>query len=165
MLRPEMVNGTGTGMLGRIAVAATTMVVALPAVAGELNFDAAKRLVAGKLFAYSCFDGTTGAGRINPDGAVAGTIQIQGSGPLRFVTLPAGTVHNRNGSICATVKGLPISPCFNVVQTSPNHFRGSIWGLGFAYCDFTRRGGRIEMARANSRRAAMRAANVTSASE
>jgi hypothetical protein len=71
---------------------------------------------------------------------------------MHYVALPAGTIHNRGGSVCATVKGLPISPCFNVVQTSANKFRGSIWGLSFAYCEFTRRGGRIELAESQERR-------------
>ena len=33
------------------------------------------------MFAYTCFDGTTGAGRIYADGSVAGNIQVGGSGP------------------------------------------------------------------------------------
>lgn len=131
----------------RIPLIAIGLVAALPAKAGELKYDEAKRLIAGKLFSYSCFDGTTGAGRIQPDGSVAGTIRIQGAGPLRFVSFPAGTLHNRGGSVCAAVKGLPMAPCFKVVQTSPHTFRGTIFGLSFAYCDFTGRGGRMELAR------------------
>lgn len=138
-------------MLTRIAVTVAGLVAALPAAAGELNFEQAKRLVAGKLFSYTCFDGTTGAGRILADGSVRGSIRIQGNGRLRYVALPAGTIYNRGGSVCATVKGLPISPCFNVVETGVNRFRGSIWGLGFAYCDFTGRGGRVELAGNRSR--------------
>jgi hypothetical protein len=143
-------------MLARVGVVAAGLCFALPAGAGELNFDEAKRLVVGKFFSYSCFDGTTGAGRIQGDGSVAGSIRVQGSGQLRFVSLPAGTLHNRGGSVCATLKGLPISPCFNLVQTAANRFRGSIYGLSFAYCDFVRRGGRIEFARAASPRRAAR---------
>jgi len=37
------------------------------------------------------------------------------------------------------VRVVPIKPCFNLVQTDGDSFRGSISGLGFAYCDFTRR--------------------------
>lgn len=132
----------------RIPVIAIGLVAALPAKAGELKYDEAKHLIAGKLYSYSCFDGTTGAGRIQPDGSVVGTIRIKGSGPLRFVSLPAGTLHNRGGSVCATVKGLPMSPCFKLVQTSGDSFRGSIFGLSFAYCDFIGRGSRVKFARA-----------------
>ena len=135
----------------RAAVVATSLLATVPASAGDLKFDEAKRFVSGKLFSYACFDGTTGAGRIHADGSIAGSIRIQGSGPTRFVALPAGTLHNKGGSVCATVKGLPITPCFNVTQTDPNSFRGSIYGLGFAYCNFTRRGGRIELARSGAR--------------
>lgn len=138
-------------MLARIAASLVSLLVALPVVAEELDFEQAKRLVAGKMFSYTCFDGTTGAGRIHGDGSVVGTIRIQGTGPTRFVRFPPGTVHNRSGSVCASVRGLPISPCFNVVQTAANKFRGSIWGLSFAYCEFTRRGGRIELAEKSRR--------------
>jgi hypothetical protein len=31
---------------------------------------------------------------------------------------------------------LPIEPCFRVQRLDHNRFRGSISGLGFAYCDF-----------------------------
>jgi hypothetical protein len=34
---------------------------------------------------------------------------------------------------------MPFEPCFNLDRTNANSFRGSITGLGFAYCDFTRR--------------------------
>ena len=36
-----------------------------PAGAGELKPEEAKKFVAGKYFSYSCFEGTSGAGRIN----------------------------------------------------------------------------------------------------
>jgi hypothetical protein len=152
-------------MLARIAISLASLIVAFPAMADGLNFEQAKRLVAGKLFSYSCFDGTTGAGRIHIDGSVAGSIRVQGKGRLFHVALPAGTIHNREGSVCATVKGLPISPCFNVVQTGANQFRGSVWGLSFAYCDFTRRGGRLELAGSASRRRARSVVLTSTSSE
>jgi hypothetical protein len=134
-------------MSARIAAIGLGLLAALPAKAGELKYDEAKRLIAGKLFSYSCFDGSTGAGRIQADGSVVGTIRMQGAGPLRFVTFPAGTVHGNGGSICASVKGIPFAPCFKVVATSARTFRGSISGLNFAYCDFVGRGARLELAR------------------
>ena len=49
-----------------------------------------------------------------------------------------------------------MAPCFKVVQTSPHTFRGTIFGLSFAYCDFTGRGGRMELARSGRYRGAVR---------
>jgi hypothetical protein len=110
----------------------------IPTKAEELRADEARRFIAGKHFAYQCFDGTTGNGRINADGSVAGYIQIGGSGPRRYVVLPAGTLRAQGGRYCASLRGIPFEPCFNVDRTSSVSFRGSISGLGFAYCNFTR---------------------------
>jgi hypothetical protein len=68
------------------------------------------------------------------------------SGPVRYVTLPTGTIKLTADSICAALPRALIQPCFNVVQTSPHSFRGSLRGLGFAYCDFERRNARLELA-------------------
>ena len=46
-------------------------------------------------------------------------------------------------SVCAAVNGIPFQPCFNLDRTDAQSFRGSIAGLGFAYCDFTRRNIRL----------------------
>jgi len=54
----------------RRAVAVAVSVFAIPAQAGELAPEAARQFVAGKLFSYTCFEGTSGAGRINADGSV-----------------------------------------------------------------------------------------------
>jgi hypothetical protein len=116
------------------------MTVAAPVVAEELRPEQARRFVTGKLFAFSCFEGSRGAGRIHADGSVAGSVQMRGAGPVRFASLPAGTLQVKGDKVCASVKGMPFEPCFNVVQTSSHSFRGSISGFGFAYCDFTRRG-------------------------
>lgn len=117
---------------------------ASPAAAGQLKPDEARRFVAGKLFAYTCFEGTRGTGRIYQDGSVVGTLQIKGRAP-RFVALPAGTIKVSSSSICASVKGLVFQPCFDVDQTSAHSFRGSISGLGFAYCDFVRQNPRTRL--------------------
>ena len=46
------------------------LLTAAPAAAQQvLTGEEARAFVAGKLFAYSCFDGTRGAGRIFADGA------------------------------------------------------------------------------------------------
>src|SRR5262249_51262606 len=97
-----------SGMVGRcIVVVAGVLAAWSQAVAGELKPDEAKKFVAGKYFSYSCFAGTVGAGRINADGSVVGTIQIRGSGPARLVALPTGTIQVQPDSICATLRGMP----------------------------------------------------------
>ena len=122
-------------MLRGVMVAAAVL-AAVPAMAGEMSGDEAKRWVTGKLFSYNCFEGTRGAGRVFADGSVIGTVQFQGTGPVRRAFLPANTLRVKSGVVCASVKGLPIEPCFNLVKTDSNSFRGSISGLGFAYCNF-----------------------------
>lgn len=117
-----------------------------PAAAAEMKPEDAKRFIAGKLFSYSCFDGTKGAGRIQADGSVVGTMQVN-SGRMRFVALPAGTIKLTSESICAALPHAIIQPCFNVVQTSPTSFRGSLKALSFAYCDFQRHNPRMDLAR------------------
>jgi hypothetical protein len=141
-----------SGMWGRGVVAVAGIIAAMPAWAGELKPVAAelkpveaKRFIAGKYFSYTCFEGTSGAGRINADGSVIGTIQVRGSGPLQLVTLPTGTIRVQPDSICASLRGMPFQPCFRVQQTDARSFRGSLSGFGFAYCDFTRRNPRLEI--------------------
>ena len=53
-------------MLARFVLGAVTAgAVIAPALAGQMmNADEARRFVAGKVFAFTCFDGTRGAGRI-----------------------------------------------------------------------------------------------------
>lgn len=131
----------------RIIIAAAGVLAAGSALGEPLSPDAARRFVVGKMFAYSCFDGTRGVGRIHSDLSVAGTIQVRGSGPVRYMQLPAGTLRVKGGSVCASVRGMPFEPCFNLERTDAQSFRGSISGLSFAYCDFTRRLQRIPTAR------------------
>ena len=57
---------------------------AFPAYSQEMKATEARRFVVGKLFTFTCFEGTKGAGRIYTDGSVAGTIQFRGSGPVRY---------------------------------------------------------------------------------
>jgi len=137
-----------------LRIAAGLMVVLggmLPAWSGELSPDEARRFVVGKLFAFNCFEGTRGAGRIQSDGSVAGSIQFRGAGPVRYVTLPPNTIRVSSAAVCASVPGVPMQPCFNVDKTDQHSFRGSVSGLGFAYCDFTRRGGRVALATGSTR--------------
>jgi hypothetical protein len=139
-------------MFVRVAIVVAGVLAATPSMMGEaladpMNADMARRFVAGKTFAYNCFDGTKGAGRIYSDGSVAGSIQLRGSGPMRFVTLPAGTLRVKGQSYCAALRGLPFEPCFNLDRSSERSFRGAVAGFNFAYCDFNR---------GNTRQAALR---------
>jgi hypothetical protein len=129
----------------RFVLVLAGLLYALAAQADELRAPEAKRFIAGKHFAYSCFEGTTGHGRIYADGSVAGYVQIGGSGPRRYVVLPAGTLHVRGDQYCASVRGIPFSPCFNLQKTGRVSFRGSVSGLGFAYCEFSRRSARADL--------------------
>jgi len=124
-------------MIARFAIVIVTLLAAVTARAEVLSPEAARRFVAGKLFAFNCFDGSRGAGRIYGDGSVIGTIQLRGTGPVRAVWLPAGTLRVRGEAWCASLQGMAFEPCFRLEKTTERSFRGS-W-LGFAYCDFTRR--------------------------
>jgi hypothetical protein len=70
-------------MIARCAIVIGILLAFRPAAAESLNADAARRFVVGKLFAFNCFDGSRGAGRIYGDGSVVGTIQFQGVGTSR----------------------------------------------------------------------------------
>ena len=129
-------------MLVRIAVALSAVAVAVPALAEPLGAEAARRFVAGKQFSFTCFEGTVGTGRIFGDGSVAGMLRIQGSGPVRFMRMPAGTLFAKGETVCSQVKGAFFNPCFNLSKTSERSFRGAVSGFGFAYCDFTHGRGR-----------------------
>ena len=125
----------------RVALVIAGLFAAGAAAAEPMNADTARRFVVGKIFSYSCFDGTRGSGRIYADGSVAGTIQFRGSGPTRYAALPPGTLRVRGEAICASLRGMPFEPCFNLSRIDAQSFRGSVSGLGFAYCEFTRRPG------------------------
>ncbi len=110
-----------------------------PASAGEMRIDEAKRFIAGKLYSFRCFDGTAGTGRIQHDGSVIGLIRFGGAGNMRYVNLPAGTMRVKGQNWCASLKGMSFEPCFNLEKVDEYSFRGSLSGLGFASCNFTRR--------------------------
>ena len=129
-------------MMLRNAAVLAGLLAAWPATAETLAPDEARRFVVGKTFAFTCFEGTRGAGRVQSDGSVAGSVQFQGTGPVRYVTLPPDTLRVKSDAVCGSVKGMPFEPCFNLQKTSGSSFRGSLstFGMGFAYCDFTRKG-------------------------
>ncbi len=132
-------------MLLRVAVFCACVLGVGPAIAEELAPEQARAFVVGKLFAYTCFDGTAGMGRIFSDGSVVGTIRMGGRGETRFASLPAGTLKVEGGSMCAHLAGLPIEPCFNVQKLDHRSFRGSISGLSFAYCEFRQHNPRAQV--------------------
>jgi hypothetical protein len=121
-----------------------------PALAGQvMTGEEARRFVSGKVFSFTCFDGTRGAGRVLDDGGAAGAVQFSGSGPVRHVRLPGNTLQVRGQAVCASIKGIPFEPCFNLDKKDEVSFRGSVSGMGFAYCDFHHQGAaQMLMARA-----------------
>jgi hypothetical protein len=140
-------------MLARLVLGAVTAgAMVAPALAGMMNADEARKFVTGKVFAFTCFDGTRGAGRVLDDLGAAGSIQFSGSGPVRHVRLPGNTLQIRGQAVCASIRGLPFEPCFNLDRRDDRSFRGSVSGLGFAYCDFRHQGAaQMLMARAVAR--------------
>src|SRR3981189_1077752 len=135
-------------VLGAVAAGA----VIVPALAGQMNADEARKFVAGKVFAFTCFDGTRGAGRVLDDMGAAGAVQFSGAGPVRHLRLPGNTLQVRGQAVCASIKGIPFEPCFNLDKKDERSFRGSVSGMGFAYCDFRHQGGaQMLMARAVAR--------------
>jgi hypothetical protein len=139
----EASMGVRINLLGFAMLAAASV----PASAQELGPDQARAFIAGKLFAYNCFDGTRGVGRIFGDGSIIGTVQAPGTNALRFAHLPPGTIKVTHTSMCAHLQGLPIDPCFRVQKIDYYSFRGSISGLSFAYCDFRQHNPRAALTR------------------
>ena len=141
-------------MLARFVLGAVTAgAVIAPALAGQMmNAEEARKFVAGKVFAFTCFDGTRGAGRVLDDGGAAGAVQFSGAGPVRHMRLPGNTLQVRGQAVCASIKGVPFEPCFNLDKKDERSFRGSVSGMGFAYCDFRHQGAaQMLMARAVAR--------------
>ena len=155
-------------MLARFVLGAVTAgVVIAPVLAGQMmNADEARRFVAGKVFAFKCFDGTRGAGRVLDDMGAAGAVQFAGAGPLRHVRLPGNTLQVRGQAVCASIRGVPFEPCFNLDKQDERSFRGSVSGMGFAYCDFRHQGAaQMLMARAVARPRSLHHADRTGSVE
>ena len=150
-------------MLARFVLGAVTAgAVIVPAMAGMMNADEARKFVAGKVFAFTCFDGTRGAGRILDDMGAAGAVQFAGAGPVRHLRLPGNTLQVRGQAVCASIKGIPFEPCFNLDKKDERSFRGSVSGMGFAYCDFHHQGAaQMLMARAVAHPRSLRAPERT----
>ena len=140
-------------MLARFLLGTVTAgAMIAPALAGMMTAEEARKFVAGKVFTFTCVDGTRGAGRVLDDMGAAGAVQFSGSGPIRHVRLPGNTLQIRGQAVCASLRGLPFEPCFNLDKTDEASFRGSVSGMSFAYCDFHHQGGtQMLMARAVAR--------------
>ena len=126
-------------MLARLVLGAVTAgAMVVPAFAGMMNADEARKFVAGKVFSFLCSDGTRGEGAFLDDGGVFGNVTFPKEAP-RTVRLPANTIQVRGGNICASVKGMPFEPCFTLAKSGSRSFRGSVVGMDFMYCDFVHR--------------------------
>jgi|SRR5689334_6898107 hypothetical protein len=121
----------------RVIAIIAGLATALPAIAGEMTVSEARHFVIGKLFRYTCFDGTRGMARVHDDGSVDGFIQSRGTGLTRYGTMPVGTLRTNGERVCATLPHSIMQPCFYLERTHDTGFRGSVMGMGFAYCDFT----------------------------
>lgn len=109
--------------------------VAAPAAAQQLTADQARDFVVGRTFSFTCFEGSKGAGRVYEDGSVAGMITLR-EAPPRFVRLPPNTLRVRGENVCGFVKGMTFEPCFDLVKTGQNSFRGSLAGIQTMWCEF-----------------------------
>src|SRR5579863_5907848 len=154
-------------MLARFVLGVVMASAAMaPAVAGQMNAEEARHFVIGKLFSFTCFDGTRGAGRILEDMGAAGSVQFSGAGPIRHVRLPGNTLQIRGQAVCASLKGIPFEPCFNLDKHDERSFRGSVSGMNFAYCDFHHQGAaQMLMARAVAHPRSLRAPEHTGSVE
>ena len=121
----------------RVIAVMAGLATALPAIAGEMSASEARHFVVGKLFSYTCFDGTRGMARVHDDGSVDGFIQARGTGLTRYGIMPVGTLRADGERVCASLSRSVMQPCFYLERTNDSGFRGSILGLSFAYCDFT----------------------------
>jgi hypothetical protein len=70
-------------------VTAAGLVVAAPAIAGEMRADEARLFVVENLFSFTCFEGTSGEGRVHSDGSVEGTIRLGGNRAEPLCDAPA----------------------------------------------------------------------------
>lgn len=121
------------------AVLATgAFVASVPAIAGEMRAEEARKFVVDHVFSFTCFEGTSGEGRVLADGSVIGAIRFRGTERTYYATLPSGTLRVRADAICAFMRGMPFEVCFDLDRTDAKSFRGSLAGLSFASCQFTK---------------------------
>jgi hypothetical protein len=96
----------------------------------------------------------------------AGAVQFAGAGPVRHLRLPGNTLQVRGQAVCASIKGVPFEPCFNLEKKDDRSFRGSVSGMGFAFCDFRHQGAQqMLMARSVARPRSLHAPERTGSVE
>src|SRR6516225_1971577 len=86
--RPCRTGNGGNQMIARVAIVIASLLVTAPAMAESLSPEAAQRFVTGKLFAFSCFEGTRGLGQIHGDGSANRNVQGEGQRRLRHAQGP-----------------------------------------------------------------------------
>jgi hypothetical protein len=109
------IDARKNGMVARHAVAVVTLLAFSPALAENLDAEAARRFIVGKLFAFTCADGSRGVARVYDDGSVIGTIQFHGSEQPRPVWLPAETLKLTGETVCASLNRTEL--CFALSKT------------------------------------------------
>ena len=122
----------------------------------DVNAEEARQFVAGKYFAFTCFDGSRGGGRIMSDGGRRRRDPVRWLRSGAHIRLPGNTLQVRGQAVCASIKGIPFEPCFNLDKKDERNFRGSVSGMGFAYCDFHKGAAQMMMARAVARPRSLR---------
>jgi hypothetical protein len=137
--------------IGYALVATAALWAALPAVAGNMGVDEARAFVVGNLFSFTCFEGTSGEGRVYADGSVGGLIRLGGAGSPQYATLPPGTLRIRGDAVCAQISGMPFEVCFDLDRTGPKSFRGSVAAMSpLASCQFSKQANQAGMASTSS---------------
>ncbi|HSI41574.1 MAG TPA: hypothetical protein VLA00_13605 [Xanthobacteraceae bacterium] len=123
-----------------LAFLAAVLVAAplVPARAETMDAQAASGFVVGRTFSFNCFEGSSGTGRVQADGSVAGVIRLRGQGNARYVELPAGTLLVKGEAVCAKLKGVAFQPCFALDKTGASSFRGNLAGFERMWCEFNR---------------------------
>ena len=130
--------------------------------AEELAPEQARAFVVGKLFNYTCFDGTAGMGRIFSDGSVVGTVQAPGRKMAnRFTALPPGTIRVAGQFGLRPSGRVPDRSLLQIGEaraTAASVARLRV--LNFAYCDFSQHNPRAQLISNNAARPSAFAAIV-----
>jgi len=111
-------------MSGAVAalVATGVFITTIPAVVGEMRAEQARKFVVENLFSFSCFEGTTGEGRVHADGSIVGAVRLGGTEPTRYASLPPRTLRVGGDAICAFVRGMPFEVCFDLTVPTRKAF-------------------------------------------
>src|SRR5262249_53888756 len=104
-------------MIPRVVILVAGFPATAPAMAQAMSNEALERFVIGKYFAFSCFEGSRGVGRIENDGSITGTLLVSGAGPTRPIQLPPGTLEVKDVAVCITLQSSKSEQCFNLNRT------------------------------------------------